>query len=833
MNATVDQARARGKHYAPLLEWFESKGWTPSAFQREAWLRYRQGRSGLIVTPTGSGKTLAALGGPLLEAIAENAAKPKSRARRKPDTIGRVRIVWITPLRALANDTARALREPIGDLGVPWTVALRTGDASSKDKRLARQGKADVLVTTPESLELLLSYEETEAQLREVRAIVVDEWHELVATKRGVLLQLSLARVRKWAPGAKVWGISATLGNIEQARDVLLPRVADAALVRGVRPRDVTLDTLLPAPGARFPWAGHLGLSQLDAVVSALKNARTTLIFANTRAHAELWHQALQSVWLDAVETLALHHGSLDPALRHKVEQGLRDGTVRCVVATSSLDLGVDFPMVDQVIQIGSPRSASRLLQRAGRARHRPGESGYVIGVPTHALELAEFAAAREALAAGEIEPRYPLVGCVDVLSQHCITLAVAGGFFADELLEEIRGTHAYAALTDETWSSVLNFIVRGGDALQHYPDFNRVAIGNDGRYRVTERRIAARHRMSIGTIVSEGAVQVRMMSGGKLGIVDEAFVTRLRAHDKFQFAGRTVELMRLNEMTAYVRPAKPGAGVMAKWQGHRLPLAASLGKRVEAILSRGVDTPEMRALESILHLQAKLSAIPAPGTLLVEQIKSRQGWHTFIYPFVGRAIHEALASLMAYRWSRKEENTFGFAVNDYGLSISAAKETRLDEGALRELLEPENLVQHVEHGVNVAELARRQFREIARVAGLLPPSLPGKARRSLRQLQASSGLLYDVLVKHDPTHILLKQATQEALYEQLDLHAVDAALASIRESTLVMCNPRSLTPLSFPLWAETRRGSLSSEDWKERVQRAAQQLEKRYAAVS
>lgn len=271
----------------------------------------------------------------------------------------------------------------------------------------------------------------------------------------------------------------------------------------------------------------------------------------------------------------------------------------------------------------------------------------------------------------------------------------------------------------------------------------------------------------------------------------------------------------------------------MAKWQGHRLPLAASLGKRVEAILSRGVDTPEMRALESILHLQAKLSAIPAPGTLLVEQIKSRQGWHTFIYPFVGRAIHEALASLMAYRWSRKEENTFGFAVNDYGLSISAAKETRLDEGALRELLEPENLVQHVEHGVNVAELARRQFREIARVAGLLPPSLPGKARRSLRQLQASSGLLYDVLVKHDPTHILLKQATQEALYEQLDLHAVEAALASIRESTLVMCNPRSLTPLSFPLWAETRRGSLSSEDWKERVQRAAQQLEKRYAAVS
>jgi ATP-dependent Lhr-like helicase len=833
MNATDRATRVRGQHYAPLLDWFESKGWTPSKFQREAWLRYRQGKSGLIVTPTGSGKTLAALGGPLLEAVAEGAAQPKRRAMRAAGGSRRVRIVWVTPLRALANDTARALREPIDALRVPWTVALRTGDASSRDKRLARQGKAEVLVTTPESLELLLSYEETEAQLSAVRAIVVDEWHELVATKRGVLLQLSLARIGRWAPRARVWGVSATLGNIEQARDVLLPHVSDAVIVRGVKPRDVTLDTLLPAPGARFPWAGHLGLSQLDSVVSVLKNARTTLIFANTRAHAELWHQALQSVWLDAAETLALHHGSLDPALRHKVELGLRDGTVRCVVATSSLDLGVDFPAVDQVIQIGSPRSAARLLQRAGRARHRPGESGHVIGVPTHALELAEFAAAREALADGEIDPRYPLVGCVDVLSQHCITLAVAGGFCADELLEEVRGTHAYASLTDATWASVLNFIVRGGDALQHYPDFNRVALGEDGRYRVTERRIASRHRMSIGTIVSEGAMQVRLMRGGKLGIVDEAFVARLKPRDKFQFAGRTVELVRLNDMTAYVRPAKPGTGVMAKWQGHRLPLAVSLGKRVEAILARDGGTPERAALEPILQLQAKLSAIPAPGSLLVEQIKLRQGWHLFVYPFAGRAIHEALASLMAYRWSQTEENTFSFAVNDYGLSISAARETRLDEDALRELLQPEGLVEHVERGVNVAELARRQFREIARVAGLLPPSLPGKAQRSLRQLQASSGLLYDVLLKHDPTHILLRQATQEALYEQLDLHAVEATLAAIRERQLVMSRPRSLTPLSFPLWAETRRGSLSSEDWKARVQRAAQQLEKRYAAGS
>jgi ATP-dependent Lhr-like helicase len=830
--AVVSSPRIRGQYYAPLLAWFASKGWRPSAFQREAWLRYRQGKSGLIVTPTGSGKTLAALGGPLLEALAEGPGRTVRRHRRGTPEYGRVRILWITPLRALANDTACALREPVEALGLPWTVALRTGDASAKDKRIARQGKVDVLVTTPESLELLLSYEETAKLFAGVRSIVVDEWHELIASKRGVLLQLSLARLRRWRPSVRMWGISATLGNIEQACKVLLPHVADAAIVRGAKPRQVTIDTLLPAPGARFPWAGHLGLSQLEAVVAAMRGVRTTLIFTNTRAHAELWYQALRAVWLDEAETLALHHGSLDPSLRRAAEHGLRDGTIRCVVATSSLDLGVDFPAVDQVIQIGGPRSAARLLQRAGRSRHRPGEWGHVICVPTHALELAEFAAVREALAAGEIDPRYPLTGCVDVLAQHCITMALAGGFAPRAMLDEVRSTHAYASLSDSTWTTVLNFIERGGDALQHYPDFNRVVVDADGMYRVTQRRIAMRHRMAIGTIVSEGAVQVRMVSGGKLGIVDEAFVARLRARDRFQFAGRTVELVRLHDMTAYVRTARAGAGVMAKWQGHRLPLAASLGKRVEAILGRAADAPEMIALAPIIHLQAKLSAVPATDILLVEQIKSRQGWHTFIYPFAGRAIHEALASLIAYRWSRVEPNTFGFAVNDYGIVVSAANETHLDEERLRAFLSPAGLVENLRHGVNVAELARRQFREIARIAGLLPPSLPGKAQRSLRQLQASSGLLYDVLVQHDPSHILLRQAEQEALSEQLELHALEATLAELHERRWMMCTPRTLTPLAFPLWAESRRGALSSEDWKVRVERAAQRLEKRYAKL-
>ncbi|MEO6250728.1 MAG: DEAD/DEAH box helicase, partial [Luteimonas sp.] len=357
---------------APLEDWFAAQGWRPAPFQREAWRRYLAGESGLLITPTGSGKTLAALGGPLLQALAlgDKAAKAQRGITAPP----RLRLLWITPLRALAVDTVRAMREPIEALAVPWTVAMRTGDASARDKRLARKGLSDVLVTTPESFALMLSYPDAPHLLAGLRGVVVDEWHELLGNKRGVLLQLCLARLRGIVPNAPIWGLSATLGNLEEARDVLLPHVRDAAILSSPRRRRMTLQTLLPSEGERFPWAGHLGLSQLQRVADVLQQARTSLLFTNTRSQAELWHRALQAVWLDDKKTLALHHGSLDTSLRLAAEAGLRDGSVRCVVATSSLDLGVDFPAVDQVLQVGSPKGMARLWQRGGRAKHRPGE---------------------------------------------------------------------------------------------------------------------------------------------------------------------------------------------------------------------------------------------------------------------------------------------------------------------------------------------------------------------------------------------------------------------------------------------------------------------------
>lgn len=824
--------RARARWDGALQDWFTSQGWRPAPLQRQAWRHYLDGHSGLLVTPTGSGKTLAAFGGPVLEALQRGEhLVPAGPRKRGQVSVPRTRILWVTPLRALATDTVRSLQSMVAALGLPWTIAVRTGDASSRNKRLVRQAQAEVVVITPESLALLQTYPETRERMAFLRAVVVDEWHELIGNKRGVLLQLGLAQLRAWAPDIRIWGLSATLGNLEQARDVLLPHLPHAPILGVAKPRRTVVRTLLPDAGERFPWAGHLGLSQLQRVAQALMDAGTSLVFANTRAQAELWHKALAAVWPETPDTLALHHGSLDHALRREVEAGLRDGRVRCVVATSSLDLGVDFPAVDQVIQIGSPKGLARLLQRAGRARHRPGEAGDILCVPTHALELAEFAAARLAIAAGRIEARHPPELSLDVLAQHCVTVALGGGFEAEALLAQVRTTHAFARLDEHTWQAVLDFIVQGGNALQHYPDYRRVVGDAAGLYRVDDRRVAFRHRLSVGTITSDGAMQVKLLRGGYLGSVEESFLARLRPRDRFQFAGRTLELVQLKDMTAYVRLAKKPDGIVPRWQGGRMPLSSELAAVVEHVLAEptAVEGPEMRALRPLLKLQACLSALPSPEALLSEFVSTREGWHLFVYPFAGRAVHEGLAALLALRWSRLAPKTVAFAVNDYGLVLTAQTQTMIDGNTLRGLLALDGLLDDLEAGLNLTELARRQFREIARVAGLLPPSLPGKAVRSLRQLQASSGLLFDVMREHDPGHLLLQQARREVMEAQLEVRALESLLAQCARRRLTLLYPASLTPLGFPLWAESVRGTLSSEDWRTRVQRAAQRLESRH----
>lgn len=794
----------------------ERRDGSVAPFQRAAWRAWRDGASGLIHAPTGSGKTLAALGGPLLDALARDpAARPG------------LTLLWITPLRALAADLLVQVQAPLRDLGVTWRVLRRTGDSGSSERTKLRKGQVELLVTTPESLALQLSYDDCAQRLANLSTVVVDEWHELLGSKRGVLLELGLARLRALAPALRVWGLSATLGNLDEAMAALLGPAHQGRLVASRTPRRIIIETALPERVERFAWAGHLGLSQLRRVVAAASAARSVLVFTNTRSQAELWHEALAAVWPHAPDTLAIHHGSLDRALRLGVEEQLRSGAVRCVVATSSLDLGVDFASVDAVIQIGSPRGVARLLQRAGRSNHRPGEASRILCVPTHSLELAEVAAARRALAAGAIEPRVPLTGGADVLAQHLTTLAMGGGFDADSAFAEVRSTHAYAELTRAAFDAVLAFLLHGGPALDAYPDYRKIVEAH-GRYGVANARIARLHRYNIGTIVADGSVEVRYLKGGRIGRVEELFAARLAPGDRFLFAGRNLELVRIRDMTAWVRLAKGRRTAVPRWMGGRLALSNELGRWLQKTLADGsAREPEMRRLAPLLDLQRERSALPQSHQVLVEIVRARDGEHLFVFPFAGRLVHEGLGALLALRLGRIAPATLAFGANDYGVIVSARALPPLDADQLRQLLTPAALREDLIAGIGAGELARRQFREIARIAGLVFGSQPGRDR-SVRQLQAGTGLIYDVLAQHDPAHILLQQATDEVLERTFDLRHLSATLVDLASREIVLTRPSQLTPFAFPLWSEWIRGGLSTEDWETRVKRLATELETR-----
>lgn len=816
--------RKTSRRDAPLQQWFANKNWKAAAFQRDAWAHFLQGYSGVVNAPTGSGKTLAVLGGPLIEWLEQYAKNAKRFSNYS------IQILWVTPLKALATDTHRAINEIVNELNLPVTVTLRTGDSSAKEKRQAKAGKCHILITTPESLALLLGYKNSADNFNHLQTVVVDEWHELLGNKRGVLLQLNLTRLKSINPGLRLWGLSATLGNLPEACDALLFGFTQQTLIKADGIRPVTLTSLLPSEKSRLPWSGHLGLARLPEVFTQIFEAPTTIIFTNTRAFAELWYRALASVWPEAPETLALHHGSLDQSLRKKVEEGLRQGSLRCAVATSSLDLGVDFPAVDQVIQIGSPKSVARLVQRAGRAKHRPNTSGEIFCVPTQAIELLEYAATRTAISEQKIESRTPLKNCLDVLAQHAVSMALSYEFTADELFNEIKNCHAYAELTQKDFISVLRFIESGGQALTHYPGFHRVERGEDNRYRVVSKRIALRHRLGIGTIMSDGAISIKLLRGGYLGNLDESFMSKLAPRDVFHFAGRSLELVHLDHMTAQVKLSKKKGGPVASWQGSRLPLAYELAQDIARIFSyKDNHSPERNRLLPLIDLQEKTSGLPNPSQVLLENIKTQRHYHLAIYPFAGRQIHEGLAGIIALRLARLTPTSFHFTCNDYGFLLTSPTKILISADVIPDLFSLNNLLEDIHECNNLTELAKRQFREIARISGLLTPSPPGQGSRSLRQLQASSGLIFDVLSRYDPEHILLQQAHNEVLTHVLSLRDLTKTLQALQKKSYLLTLPTWLTPLSFPLWADSLRGHLSTETWQTRVKREAEKLEKRY----
>jgi ATP-dependent Lhr-like helicase len=807
---------------ARLAAWFERHGWQPFPFQREVWKDILGGASGLLHATTGAGKTWAVW----LGALAAYSDKPRNRSVPAPLTV-----LWITPMRALAADTARALQSAVTELAVPWSIGLRTGDTPSAERARQNKRMPSALVTTPESLTLMLTRANAEDEMKHVRLVVVDEWHELLGNKRGTQTQLALARLARWRPELQVWGLSATLGNLDLARDALLaPVKTPRIVVRGEQPKALIVDTLIPDTIERFPWGGHLGTRQVGPVAAEIDHARSSLVFTNTRSQAEVWYRALLEARPDWAGLIALHHGSLDQEVREWVELGLKNGRLKAVVCTSSLDLGVDFLPVERVFQIGSPKGVARLMQRAGRSGHAPGRASRVTIVPTHALELVEAAAARRAVEQRRIEGREMPGKPLDVLVQHLVTIAIGGGFTARELFDEVRTTYAYRDLTQQEFDWALTFVERGGSSLAAYPDFHRVALDADGVYRVPREDLVRRHRNNVGTIVANATINIAYMTGGRIGAMEESFVSRLKPGDVFTFGGRALELVRVREMTAYVKRATSSRGAMPQWSGSKMPLSSELADATLMMLARAMngiyDEPEMQAVRPLLELQARWSALPEPGVLLVELIRSREGHHLFCYPFAGRMAHVGLGSLIGWRVARDRPSTFSISMNDYGFELLSAQpfdwETLIQDG----LFSPDNLEHDILASLNSSELAARRFREIARVSGLIFQGHPGQ-QKSARQLQASSGLFYEVFRRHDSGNLLLAQAEEEVILQELELDRMRAAHKRMSASRLALTRPKKPTPFAFPLIIARLREKVSTEKMSDRVARMLADLEK------
>ncbi|MFD1837770.1 ligase-associated DNA damage response DEXH box helicase [Paracidovorax cattleyae] len=880
--------------------WVAARGWRPFPFQREVWRALAQGRSGLLHATTGAGKTYAVWLGALQAFGAADAARvavpePSGGRRSKAPPAEPLTVLWLTPMRALAADTLKALRTPLDELAATqptlarWTSGARTGDTGSAERGAQSRRLPTVLVTTPESLSLLLARSDARELLSTVRLVVADEWHELLGNKRGVQVQLALARLAGWNPRVCVWGMSATLGNLPEARDALLaPLGAEVAgegvLVQGQVDKRLVVDTLLPDHPERFSWAGHLGLRMLPAVVRELESTTTTLVFVNVRSQAELWYKAILDARPDWAGELAIHHGSLDRGVREWVEAGLKEGRLRAVVCTSSLDLGVDFLPVERVLQIGSAKGIARLLQRAGRSGHAPGRPSRITLVPTHSLELVEAAAARAAVQAGEVEMRASPRRPVDVLVQHLVTVALGGGFEPEALYAEVRRTVAYRDLPRAVWQWCLDFVHRGGPSLAAYPDYQRVAPDEEGIWRMPSARLARRHRANIGTIVSDASMAVQVLHGARLGTMEESFLSRLSPGDCFVFAGQVLEMVKIEDMTAYVRRAARGRPTVPRWAGSRMPLSTVLADFVVQQLAQAAagryGSPELRCVRPLLDVQQRWSALPTPGTLLAETLRTREGWHLFLYPFAGRHAHIGLASLFAWRAAQGEAGTFSIAVNDYGLELLSATERdwsallpellrvhaapvpergrdasppRLPAGEALVIRNTANaaraeaedssgasvveaasapqdearhaLLHEVLASLNATEMARRRFREIARVAGLIFQSHPGE-RRSARQLQASSQLFFEVFRKYDAGNMLLRQADEEVLSQELDVAQLLSALRRMQAQDLVVKPLTRPSPFAFPLMVERFREKLTNEHLADRIARMLAQLD-------
>lgn len=793
------------------------KGHAPFPFQSTTWERYANGYSGMVVAPTGFGKTFSVFLAVVIDYLNHPEHYPKG-----------MKLLWISPLRSLAKDLAKAMTEAVDEIGLDWSVQVRNGDTPTNIRRQQERLMPDVLLTTPETMHLLFSQKKNSRFFKGLRCVAIDEWHELLGNKRGVLTELALSQLRRYSPQLQIWGITATIGNLEEAKQVLLPYPnLKVTQVKANLKKKIDIVSVLPNEIEVLPWAGHLGAKMVDKILPILESNTTTLIFTNTRGQAELWYQMLLNADPNLAGLLAIHHGSIDKSLREWIEDHIANGYLKAVVCTSSLDLGVDFKPVDCVIQIGSVKGVARFMQRAGRSGHSPFERSKIYFIPTHSLELVEVAALKEAIKNKVVESRDPMVLTFDVLVQFMVTLATGEGFAEKEVFQQVTETHAFSYLTAEEWYWCLHFITVGGKTLNSYDEFHKVVKDEDSKYKVKSRRISMLHRMNIGAIVGELNLKVKYFSGGYIGMIEEFFISKLKPGDSFVLAGRILELVTIKDMTVLVRRSRAKKAVSPSWLGGRLPLTSYLSHFLRLKLSDALEPgrleKELRFLNPLVSRQNNTSHIPKADEFLVEKIETKDGYHVFMYPFEGRLVHEVFSALMAYRISKIKPLTFTIAMNNYGFELLSDQPIPVDTSNIEALLSKDHLMEDVIASINASEMASRKFRDIAVIAGLVVQSQPG-ARKTSKSLQSSSGLIFRVLEDYEPDNLLLKQAYTEVFNQQLEEVRLRASFERIAKSKIILKEAKSFTPLSFPLKVDSLRGTMSNESLDKRIRRIKEQ---------
>jgi len=780
-------------------DWFARRGWRPRPHQLALVDHARAGKSVLLVAPTGGGKTLAGF----LPSLIDLAGRPK-RGRKSG-----LHTLYISPLKALAVDVARNLEMPVAEMGLAVRIETRTGDTPLSRRQRQRHVPPDILLTTPEQLALLLAHPSAPRLFETLKTVVLDELHALYNSKRGDLLALGLARLSTLAPGHRRVGLSATVKDPAPLRRFLLPQtqgrehLSELVVAEGGAQPSIAIS----ASEEYVPWAGHLARHAMGDVMAAIRSAATALIFVNTRSQAERTFQELWRINDDNLP-IALHHGSLSPEQRRKVEAAMARGALRAVVATSTLDLGIDWGAVDKVICIGAPKGAARLVQRIGRANHRLDEPSEALLVPANRFEVLECHAARDAVLAGELDGERLRPGALDVLAQHVLGTACAAPFDPAVLYEEVRSAAPYAALTRSDFDAVVDFVATGGYALRAYDRYARLRPLPDGRLRLSHPRLAQQYRLNVGVIVEDPMVAIKLAGRGrpaggggrKLGELEEYFVEQLSAGDTFVFAGEVLRFEGLREDAAYVSRAQDPEAQIPSYNGGKFPLSTFLAQRVREMVSNPQSWTHLPGpVGEWLAIQEARSTIPLPGQLLVETFPRNKRHYLCCYPFEGRLAHQTLGMLLTRRLERAQYRPLGFVANEYALCIWAARD--MADADMDGLFAQDMLGDDLDAWLAESNLYKRSFRNCAIIAGLIQRRFPGQ-EKSGKQVTFSSDLIYDVLRAHEPDHVLLRATYADAGTGLLDIARLSDMLARIKGRIITRRLPR-VTPLAVPALLE------------------------------